>query len=62
MEHPAIFGPFLVEEMTSSLKLWDSQNSNIVDYFSGTYRGVDKSLARPTSLSIVFLVQETGGR
>jgi hypothetical protein len=25
------------------------------------YRGDDKSLARPTSLSIVFLVQGTGG-
>jgi hypothetical protein len=26
-----------------------------------TYRGADKSLARPTSLSIVFSVQGTGG-
>jgi hypothetical protein len=25
------------------------------------YRGTDKSLAQPTSLSIVFLVQRTGG-
>jgi hypothetical protein len=26
-----------------------------------SYRGTDKSLARPTSLSIVFAVQVTGG-
>jgi hypothetical protein len=28
---------------------------------SALYRGADKSLARPTSLSIVFSVQGTGG-
>jgi hypothetical protein len=28
---------------------------------SGYYRGADKSLARPTSLSILFSVQGTGG-
>jgi hypothetical protein len=32
-----------------------------VDEFLLLYRGADKSLARPTSLSIVFSVQGTGG-
>jgi hypothetical protein len=32
-----------------------------VTQFAGNYRGYDKSLARPTALSIVFSVQGTGG-
>jgi hypothetical protein len=33
----------------------------VLDYAPRKYRGADKSLDRPTSLSIVFSLQVTGG-
>jgi hypothetical protein len=35
---------------------------NTVECWRARYRGADKSSARPTSLSVVFSVQGTGGR
>jgi hypothetical protein len=45
---------------TVSLSL-NKQNVTESVILNTTYRGADKSLARPTSLSIVFSVWKTGG-
>jgi hypothetical protein len=42
------------------LSAWYSETSFAVSLHA-VYRGAGKSLAQPTSLSIVFLVQGTGG-